>query len=162
MRLKSEVATRFFQAPGESFFLSGPRGTGKSTWLRHTLPEALYLDLLRPDLERELTARPERLLDLVRGEPERDTVILDEVQRVPELLNVVHSIIESTDRRRFILPDRVRASSGGAASICWLGGRSCAASTPLWARSFPASISTQPSGLGYCRWWWRPATRTTR
>ena len=58
---------------------------------------------MRPDLERELTARPERLLDLVRGDPGRDTVILDEVQRVPELLNVVHSVIESKDRRRFIL-----------------------------------------------------------
>jgi predicted AAA+ superfamily ATPase len=103
MRPKTEVAPRFFQAPRESFFLFGPRGTGKSTWLRHTLPEALYLDLLRPDLQRDLTARPERLLDLVRGDPGRDTVILDEVQRVPELLNVVHSVLESKDRRRFVL-----------------------------------------------------------
>jgi predicted AAA+ superfamily ATPase len=103
VRPKTDIAPRFFQAPRESFFLFGPRGTGKSTWLRHTLPEALYLDLLRPDLQRELAARPERLFDLVRGDPGRDTVILDEVQRVPELLNVVHSVLESKDRRRFVL-----------------------------------------------------------
>ncbi len=103
MRPRSEVTPRFFQPPAESFFLLGPRGTGKSTWLRHVLPDALYLDLLRPELERELAARPERLRDLVRGEPDRDTVVLDEVQRVPQLLSVVHELLESRDRRRFVL-----------------------------------------------------------
>lgn len=103
MRPKSEVTPRFFRPPDESFFLLGPRGTGKSTWLRHVLPDALHLDLLRPELERELSARPERLRDLVRGAPERDTVVLDEVQRVPQLLSVVHEILESRDRRRFVL-----------------------------------------------------------
>lgn len=90
-------------APDESFFLLGPRGTGKSTWLRHVLPDALHVDLLRPEVERELVARPERLRDLVRGEPGRHTVVLDEVQRVPQLLPVVHEILESRDRRRFVL-----------------------------------------------------------
>lgn len=103
MRPKTEITPRFFQPPGESFFLLGPRGTGKSTWLRHVLPDALYVDLLRPEMERELSARPERLRDLVRGEPGRDTVVLDEVQRVPQLLSVVHEILESRDRRRFVL-----------------------------------------------------------
>jgi hypothetical protein len=42
--------TRFFQDPGSSFFLFGPRGTGKSSWLRAAFPEALWLDLLEPDL----------------------------------------------------------------------------------------------------------------
>lgn len=103
MRHKQEVTPRFFRPPEESFFLLGPRGTGKSTWLKHVLPDALYLDLLRPELERDLSARPERLLDLVRGSPDRNTVVLDEVQRVPQLLSVVHSILESPDRRRFVL-----------------------------------------------------------
>ena len=103
MRADSEIAPRFFRPPEESFFLLGPRGTGKSTWLRHVLPGALYVDLLRPEVERELSARPERLRDLVRGGPKRDTVVLDEVQRVPELLSVVHEILESRDRRRFVL-----------------------------------------------------------
>jgi predicted AAA+ superfamily ATPase len=79
---------RFFQDPGASFFLFGPRGTGKSTWLRATFPEALWLDLLEPDLERELSARPERLRQLVDGAPGARTVVLDEVQRAPAVLTV--------------------------------------------------------------------------
>ena len=61
------------------------------------------MDLLQPDVTRELVARPERLYDLIRGAPDRQTVVLDEVQRVPELLNVVHAILESKERRRFVL-----------------------------------------------------------
>ena len=98
-----ELQRRFLHPPRHSFFLFGPRGTGKSTWLRQALPDALVIDLLQPDVARDLIARPERLRDLVRGVPARSTVVLDEVQRVPELLNVVHALIESTDRRRFVL-----------------------------------------------------------
>jgi uncharacterized protein len=98
-----ELQGRFLKAPRESFFLFGPRGTGKSTWLRQTFPDALVVDLLQPDVARDLLARPERLTDLVRGAPRRTTVVLDEVQRVPELLNVVHALLESRDRRQFVL-----------------------------------------------------------
>lgn len=98
-----ELSGRFLPIPRQSFFLFGPRGTGKSTWLRHILPDALFLDLLQPDLARELTARPERLLDFIRAEPGPSTVVVDEVQRVPELLNVIHAVLESKDRRRFVL-----------------------------------------------------------
>lgn len=98
-----ELQGRFLTAPPRSFFLFGPRGTGKSTWLRNVLPDALVLDLLQPDLARELTARPERLRDLIGGAPDRPTVVLDEIQRVPELLNVVHAVLESRERRRFVL-----------------------------------------------------------
>jgi predicted AAA+ superfamily ATPase len=100
-----ELSRRFFTAPPEarSFFLFGPRGTGKSTWLHQTLPDALLVDLLQPDVARELIARPERLRDLIRGAPDASTVVIDEVQRVPELLNLVHAVLESKDRRRFVL-----------------------------------------------------------
>ena len=98
-----ELQRRFFNAPRQSFFLFGPRGTGKSTWLRQAVPDALFIDLLQPDIARELAARPERLRDLVRGAPECSTVVIDEVQRVPELLSMIHSLIESKDRRRFVL-----------------------------------------------------------
>ena len=56
-----DFASRFFRIPDHSCFLFGPRGTGKSTWLRHCLPDSLYLDLLDPSLHRRLSARPERL-----------------------------------------------------------------------------------------------------
>lgn len=97
---------RFLEIPSGSCFLFGPRGTGKSTWLRECLPDALTVNLLRPETFRELSARPERLRELVLGarEGERD-VVLDEVQRVPELLSVVHDLMESGDgaARRFVL-----------------------------------------------------------
>jgi predicted AAA+ superfamily ATPase len=97
-----ELALRFLDPPRQSFFLFGPRGTGKSTWPRATLPDALFIDLLQPALARELAARPERLLDLVHGAQAVATVVIDEVQRIPELLHVVHAILASKERRRFV------------------------------------------------------------
>jgi predicted AAA+ superfamily ATPase len=99
------IRSRFLQIPTQSFFLFGPRGTGKSTWLRHVLPDALFIDLLKPELRRELSARPERLRERVEGDPDRTTVVVDEVQRVPELLHVVHDLLESRrgPARRFVL-----------------------------------------------------------
>ena len=61
-----ELQRRFFEPPRQSFFLFGPRGTGKTTWLRQAFPDALIIDLLLPDAVRELVARPERLRDFVR------------------------------------------------------------------------------------------------
>ena len=98
-----ELVSRFFQVPDRSCFLFGPRGTGKSTWLRRRLPDALYLDLLDPALHRRLSARPERLRELMAGEPGRGTVVIDEVQRVPELLTVVHAVLEEPAPPRFVL-----------------------------------------------------------
>lgn len=103
MRRKSAIVPRFCRLPEQSFFLFGPRGTGKSTWLQAQLPDALYLDLLDPALYRALRARPERLRQMIDAEPDRGDVVIDEVQRVPELLTVVHSVLESPDTRRFAL-----------------------------------------------------------
>ena len=84
---------------GRSFFLFGPRGTGKTTWLKERYPEALYLDLLDHALYLDLLARPERLRELI---PARHGgwVVLDEVQRVPLVLNEVHRLIEADERER--------------------------------------------------------------
>jgi predicted AAA+ superfamily ATPase len=94
---------RFFQAPGQSFFLFGPRGTGKSTFLRHHYPDALWIDLLKPDVFRTYVARPERIIELVRGNPEKKILIVDEVQKVPEILSAVHSLIEEKTKKTFVL-----------------------------------------------------------
>src|SRR5207302_906692 len=102
LRLKMEVVTRFFRFPSGSAFIFGPRGSGKSTWLRHSLPDALWVNLLQPGTYREMSARPERLRELVEGSSQRD-VVIDEIQRVPELLNVVHDVMESGEKRRFLL-----------------------------------------------------------
>lgn len=94
---------RFLRNPETSFFLFGPRGTGKSTWLRQQFPDALWIDLLDPEEYRSFSARPERLRERLTAEPERDVVVVDEIQRVPGLLDVVHQQIETRNAPRFVL-----------------------------------------------------------
>ncbi|OGT69053.1 MAG: ATPase [Gammaproteobacteria bacterium RIFCSPHIGHO2_12_FULL_45_9] len=98
-----EVAVRFFLPPGESFFLFGPRGTGKSTLLKSTYPKCMLIDLLEPDLLQQYRARPMRLKELVLANPSQSPFIIDEVQKVPELLSVVHQLIEMKRGWQFIL-----------------------------------------------------------
>ena len=94
---------RFYRPPAGSYFLFGPRGTGKSTWLRERYPEALFVDLIDPENTRYYDARPERLRDTIAASPGRRRVVIDEVQRVPELLQVVHQLIELDKHLRFVL-----------------------------------------------------------
>ncbi len=93
---------RFFQEPKQSFFLFGPRGTGKSTLIRRDFKDALWIDLLKPDLLRTYTAEPERLFGIVRAHHNKH-VVIDEIQRIPSLLSVVHSLIEEDRKKQFIL-----------------------------------------------------------
>jgi uncharacterized protein len=92
---------RLLTAPKGSFFLFGPRGTGKSTWLRAALPDAHVVDLLDEALYQSYLAEPGRFgaeLRAVRS----GTIVVDEVQRLPGLLNEVHRQIEQ-HKRRFVL-----------------------------------------------------------
>lgn len=98
-----EQLDRLFSFPDSSFFLFGPRGTGKSTWLRLHRPEAIWVDLLDPELQRLYLARPERLKELVAGQPNIKQVVIDEVQKVPALLDVVHGLVESDKELHFVL-----------------------------------------------------------
>lgn len=93
--------TRDLAPPSSSFFLFGPRGTGKSTWLRARFPDAAFLDLLDLRLYTELLTHPERLEAMV-APLRREVVVLDEVQRLPSLLDEVHRLIEKR-RWRFVL-----------------------------------------------------------
>jgi uncharacterized protein len=90
-----ELVKRLFTAPKESYFLFGPRGTGKSTWLRQNCPEAVYIDLLDQEVFRKYLAGPERLGDVISGSRQAQTVIVDEIQKVPKLLDEVHRLMES-------------------------------------------------------------------
>jgi len=95
---------RFFRDAPSSYFLFGPRGTGKSTWVARELPDALRIDLLAPENYRAFSARPERLRDVLAAGPTPSVAVIDEVQRVPAILDVVHEQIETHgDRWRFIL-----------------------------------------------------------
>jgi predicted AAA+ superfamily ATPase len=84
-----------------SFFLFGPRGTGKTTWLKENYSDSIYLDLLDSSLYRTLLAFPERLANYI-PENYRDYIIIDEVQKIPALLNEVHRLIEEK-KYKFIL-----------------------------------------------------------
>ena len=97
------LVPRVLALPKGSFFLFGPRGTGKTTWLRQVLPEALVVNLLEPETYREMAARPERLRELVLGNRDRKDIVVDEVQRVPDLLHVVHDLLERRPAPRFVL-----------------------------------------------------------
>ncbi|MEW5745576.1 MAG: AAA family ATPase [Nitrospirota bacterium] len=98
-----ETIRRFLKAERQSFFLLGPRGAGKSTFIKTAYPEALYIDLLLPDVFRNYTAYPERLREVVHAQKGKKTVVVDEVQKAPQLLEVVHSLIEEKKGLQFIL-----------------------------------------------------------
>jgi len=97
------TVTRFYQPPEGSYFLFGPRGTGKSTWLKQLSCETLRVDLLNRETFRLYAAHPERLRDRVAALPAPTHIILDEVQKIPELLDVVHQLMEEKQNHTFIL-----------------------------------------------------------
>lgn len=85
----------------KSLLLLGPRQTGKSTLLRRTFPEAAYIDLLEADTFRRLSAHPEQLRQSLR--PGQNVIIVDEVQKLPEILDEVQLMIDRDPDRRFVL-----------------------------------------------------------
>ena len=93
---------RILKAPQQSFFLMGPRGSGKSTWLRAIFRDAYVFDLLSEDTYQRLLARPGSFADELRAVSTDKWVIVDEVQRLPGLLNEVHRFSEEK-RMRFVL-----------------------------------------------------------
>lgn len=94
--------TRELQRPQGSFFLLGPRGTGKSTWIRQHFPDARYYDLLNTSERLRLEREPRAFYREVSGGAPGDWVVIDEIQKVPALLDEVHALIE-TKRLRFVL-----------------------------------------------------------
>jgi len=88
-------------AARQSFFLFGPRGVGKTAWLRQQFPAAPFFDLLDAETYTRLLAAPTRLGDQVPA-AYKGWVVIDEIQRLPDLLNEVHRLIEAR-RLRFVL-----------------------------------------------------------
>lgn len=86
----------------QSFFLLGPRQTGKTTFLKTHFSEALWFDLLDESLYQKLMRSPELLAEMVRAQPKDRWVVIDEIQKVPQLLNTVHLLIEER-KQKFIL-----------------------------------------------------------
>lgn len=87
--------TRLLEKPRKTFLLLGPRGTGKSTWLRQVLKDALCIDLLDSQRFLSLQQDPTRLSGWTSGLKSGDWVVIDEVQRVPAVLHEVHRLYEN-------------------------------------------------------------------
>ncbi len=102
------IYERLAQVPDRSFFLLGVRGVGKSTWARQALPGALRLDLLDEDLFTDLLADPSLFRQLLSGVGAGEWVVVDEVQRIPSLLNEVHRMIEERGVRFALLGSSAR------------------------------------------------------
>ncbi len=101
--MSSSFIPRWINPPKSSYFLLGPRGTGKSTWLRHQYPHATRIDLLLSEEERRYSAYPERLRSLAKDLSPGEVLILDEIQRVPRLLPEIHALIEEKLGIQFIM-----------------------------------------------------------
>ncbi len=96
--------TRSLVVPERSFFLFGPRGTGKTTWLRQRLPHARWYDLVRDRELLRLMRQPETFTLEVEAAPADTWIVIDEVQRLPALLNDVQDLMARHPRRfRFAL-----------------------------------------------------------
>lgn len=95
----------------KSFFLFGPRGTGKTTWVRQTFRSAVYLDLLEAGLFNELLAAPQRLTDKLPANYS-GWIVIDAVQRVPGLLNEIHRQIENSGLKFVLTGSNARKLRG--------------------------------------------------
>ncbi len=111
MQLSQGLYARLLKIDGamaRSAFILGPRGTGKTQWLKRMFPTALYIDLLHSETHIELLANPSRLEARI---PTAFTgwVIIDEIQKIPELLNEVHRLIEHLGYRFLLTGSSARS-----------------------------------------------------
>ncbi|MBK8871270.1 MAG: ATP-binding protein [Elusimicrobia bacterium] len=104
---------------GKSAFLWGPRKVGKSYWIRHSLPDATVIDLLKTDVYADYASRPAILRE--RYQNHRGLLIIDEVQKVPSLLDEVHWLIENRGLSFLLTGSSARKLRRGHANL--LGGR---------------------------------------
>jgi uncharacterized protein len=120
---------RIYSLPKSSFFLFGLRGVGKSTWIRSELPDAHRFDLLDEGLYQELLADPAPFAGELHRLDRESWVVVDEIQRLPGLLNEVHRFIEERGLRFALLGSSARKLR--AAGVNLLGGRA------LWREMLP-------------------------
>lgn len=109
---------------GQSAFLWGPRKTGKSTWLREHFPKSIVYDFLKTDIAFDFLRNPALLREQLLAERERahvSPVILDEVQKVPAILDEVHWLIENEGFNFILCGSSARKLKAGQANL--LGGR---------------------------------------
>lgn len=119
----SAIVRRLFELRlprGRSAFLWGPRRVGKSFWIRQHLPDAPLIDLLQSDVYGEYAARPALLRERFIGE-RSPVIVIDEVQKVPALLDEVHWLIENRTQSFLLTGSSARKLRRGHANL--LAGR---------------------------------------
>ncbi|MCE5319027.1 MAG: AAA family ATPase [Parachlamydia sp.] len=107
-----------------SCFLFGPRGVGKSTLARHLFDEtrAITFNLLKVEIRERFLKKPDELSEIVKALPDSIShVVIDEIQKVPNLLDVIHDLIESTDKHFIMTGSSSRKLKKGGANL--LAGR---------------------------------------
>lgn len=130
---------RLLTAPAKTFFLFGPRGTGKSTWLaQHFSGASVHIDLLNSASYLRLLSKPDELNVLTAHLRPGSWVVIDEVQRVPELLTEVHALYEKR-KLHFAL-------TGSSARKLRRGGADMLAGRALVPEMFALVFPELPSG----------------
>jgi len=109
---------------GQSAFLWGPRKTGKTSYLKEHFPDSLYYDFLKTDLFFELSKNPSLFRERLLAKEEKSLtkpIILDEVQKIPQILDEIHWLIENKDLSFILCGSSARKLKRGHANL--LGGR---------------------------------------
>ena len=116
----------------KSFFLFGPRGTGKTTLINHTISNAIVIDLLESRTYRDYLRNP----SILSEQKLNSIVVVDEIQKLPELLDEVHRLIEK-EKLTFLL-------TGSSARKLKRGGANLLAGRAWWAELFPLTSNEIP------------------
>ncbi|MCB4792587.1 MAG: AAA family ATPase [Elusimicrobia bacterium] len=119
--MKPSILKRSLIKPKYSFFLFGPRGVGKSTWLKQAFLNEKSIDLLNSELFLELTNNPHRLEAIVGNAKEGSWVVVDEIQKIPALLDEVHRLMEDKKWQFALCGSSARKLKRGGANL--LAGR---------------------------------------
>ena len=119
--MKRALIQRLLKVPERSFFLFGPRGVGKTTWLQQVLPNAPFLDLLDSSLFLELSREPDKLASVAGNLAADSWVVIDEIQKIPQLLDEVHRLMETKGWRFALCGSSARKLRRGGVNL--LGGR---------------------------------------
>jgi predicted AAA+ superfamily ATPase len=98
-----EFIPRLLTTGRDNFFLLGPRGTGKTSWCAQQYPDALRIDLLNPAVLRRYSLEPEYLINVVEANTKVRHIVIDEIQKLPALLEVIQILIERKHGQQFIL-----------------------------------------------------------
>lgn len=122
--------------PGKSTFLWGPRKVGKSYWIRHNLPDVKLIDLLKTDVFADYASHPALLRE--RYQNHKGMLVINEVQKIPALLDEVHWLIENRGIAFLLTGSSARKLRRGHANL--LGGRA-------WKRTMTPLSFTEVGGF---------------